>query len=462
MKAPPLRRRYLRFLGPDVRADVDDELRHHLEMRARELIEGGMLPEDARAEALRQFGDVDGIERDLVALGERRVRKARWHDRLGGSWLDLKLGFRMLLKHPGLTVVSVLAMATAVGVAALLFAVLHNIESPTVPLDEGDRLVNLQRWSPVRNMASSAYLHDFAHWRGRLRSVETLGAYRVVQRNLITDDGRSEPVQGAEMSASGFPAARVAPLLGRPLLAADEQPGAPDVVVIGYGLWQDLFGGDADAVGRTIRIDGTPHTVVGVVPDLGMNLARPTDPSGLYLPLTPATYPVMLVVRSSGDASAFPPRLRAIAAEVDPTLRLMEVGTLAAAMDEARARGRALELAIAVATLVGLVLSLTTVCAVMSLLVSQRTREIGIRIALGARPARVVLHVVARAFLQLGAGAVVGTVLIVVLPVALGAGSVGVAAQVAAFLVGAGLLACAAPAHRALRIPPTEAMRIDA
>ena len=113
----------------------------------------------------------------------------------------------------------------------------------------------------MRNAATSQderrMLHDFLGWRRDVRSIEELGAYRTLERNLILGDARPEPVTVAEITASAFRLARVPPLLGRPLLETDEQPGAPPVVVLGYTVWQRRFGGRTDAIGQTVQLGQT-------------------------------------------------------------------------------------------------------------------------------------------------------------------------------------------------------------
>ncbi|HEX7238749.1 MAG TPA: ABC transporter permease, partial [Longimicrobiaceae bacterium] len=110
-------------------------------------------------------------------------------------------------------------------------------------------------------------LHDFLAWRGELRSVRELGAFRTVDRNLVTGDEPPEPVRVAEMTAAGFGVARVPPRLGRYLVPADEEPGAPPVLVIGHDVWRSRFAGDPGVVGRDVRLGSAVHTVVGVMPE---------------------------------------------------------------------------------------------------------------------------------------------------------------------------------------------------
>jgi putative ABC transport system permease protein len=181
------------------------------------------------------------------------------------SWLDFKLG-RVLVKYPGLTLVGVLAIAVAMPISAAAFEFGNDMLRPSLPLEDGDRIVAIQNWDTAAAGPEYRSLHDFAAWREEVKSVEEIGAYTTLERNVITEDGRAEPVPIAEISASAFRIARVAPLMGRPLVDADEQPGAPSVVVMGYAVWQTRFGGDSAVVGRTVQLGTSQATVVGVMP----------------------------------------------------------------------------------------------------------------------------------------------------------------------------------------------------
>jgi predicted permease len=196
----------------------------------------------------------------------------RMHDARGGwipaglSMLDVKLGVRMLVKYPGLTLIGCLAISVAIGISAGCFAFLSNFTHPTLPLPDGERIVGIQNWDVAANAPELRSAHDFAAWRGELRSVTDIGAYTALERNLITADARSEPVNGVAISASAFRLVGVPPLLGRPLVQADEGDAAPPVVVIGYDVWQHRFGGDPAVIGKTVRLGRAMHTVVGVMP----------------------------------------------------------------------------------------------------------------------------------------------------------------------------------------------------
>ncbi len=240
---------------------MDEEFRLHLEMETGRLVsEAGLDPHEARRRALVTFG---GVEKHKEAL--REGRGLAW---LSGMSLDLKLGLRMLVKYPALSLVGILGMAVAVAIGTVSFAVIYTFIDPTLPLDEGDRVVAIQNLDGRAGAnGRRTHLHDLVTWREALPAVEDLGAYRMIDRNLMTVEGQPAPVRIAEMTASGFRVARVPPLLGRYFREEDERGGAPAVVVIGYDLWQSRFAGDSGVLGRTLQLGATPHAVVGVMPE---------------------------------------------------------------------------------------------------------------------------------------------------------------------------------------------------
>ncbi len=184
----------------------------------------------------------------------------------GVSWLDVKLGVRMLGKHPAFTVVAGFALALGIPVGLMPLQIFHAFNAP-MPFDEGERIVGLRNYDISIQDPAPRAIHDFETWRAELTSVSAMAAVSSARHNLVDEDGRAEPVRGSEMSAVGFDILRVSPVLGRRLLPADELPGAPPVVVLGYDLWQTRFGGAADVVGRTVQVGATRRTVVGVMPE---------------------------------------------------------------------------------------------------------------------------------------------------------------------------------------------------
>lgn len=264
----PSWRRWPRVFRRNPSSEVDDELRYHVDERVRDYIARGMDPEAAKRAALERLGDLERARSECAGLlaAERRAKARRVM--MSISWLDVKLGLRMLAKYPGLSLVAVLGMSLAIAIGAASFAVVFEILDPTLPLDEGDRVVAIQNnHADTPADADRHVLHDFLVWRDELTSVQDVGAFRDDHRNLIAPGGSTELVRVAEMSASGFRVARVPPLLGRPIVDADEREGASPVIVMAYEEWQRRFDGDPEIIGRQVRLGSTLHTVVGVMPE---------------------------------------------------------------------------------------------------------------------------------------------------------------------------------------------------
>ena len=198
---------------------IDEEFRLHIEMETQQLVgEAGLDPQEARRRALVSFGVV---EKHREAL--RDGRGLAW---LAGMWLDMKLGLRILVKYPGLSLVGVLGMAVAVAICAVSFGVIQTVLYPTLPLDEGNRVVAIQNLdSRTNDEAPRTHLHDLIASPGAWLAVESLGGYRTIDRNLITFQGQPESVRITEMTASGFKLTRVPPLLGRYFHEEDELGG---------------------------------------------------------------------------------------------------------------------------------------------------------------------------------------------------------------------------------------------
>lgn len=251
--------RLLSFFRSDrAEAELAREIQAHLQMLEDGFVAQGMNAENARRAARRAFGGVEQTK--------ERQRDARSFRSLDYGWLDLKLGARMLVRYPGLTLVGVLGMAVAIAMAAGAFSMAAMLLDPVLPIDEGDRVVVLLNRDRATNRSEPRILHDFVTWRAELNAVQDVGAFRTLGRNLIADGRQPEMVRVTEMSAAGFRVARVPPLLGRHLIEHDEREEAPPVVVIGYDVWRNRFAGDAAIVGRPMLLGDTAHTIVGVMP----------------------------------------------------------------------------------------------------------------------------------------------------------------------------------------------------
>lgn len=215
----------------------------------------------------------EALDLALALLRDRPARRAspgiarRGPGFPGISWIDLKLGARMLLRYPGLTIVGGLSMAFGILIGTVSFEFASQIRNPTLPFQGGERVVGIQHVRIPEGGIVNPSLEDFRRWRDAIGSIEELSAFRPLQQNLSVAGGAAEPWPVAAITASGLQLPGVPALLGRVLDASDERSGAPAVVVIGHQLWQSRFGGDRDVLGTDVRLAGVPTTVVGVMPE---------------------------------------------------------------------------------------------------------------------------------------------------------------------------------------------------
>jgi putative ABC transport system permease protein len=183
------------------------------------------------------------------------------------SWLDFKVGLRMLARYPGLTVVGTVAIAVAIALGSLYFEALNKWQNPKLPIRDADRVISIRNWDAGNVRTEGRSLYDFAIWRQQAKTVENMGAAVSFVRNLQTEDQRVEPVQGAEITASAFTLMGTPALHGRTLNAQDEQPSEPPVVVISHALWNSRFSSDPNVVGRSVKLGTVTATIVGVMPE---------------------------------------------------------------------------------------------------------------------------------------------------------------------------------------------------
>lgn len=253
MKLPRPARFLLRRFGPP---DCVEDLLGDLEEVHRERVE------KCGAWLATLLTSLEAIEMAGASALMRLRHRPAWPT----SWIDFKLGLRMLVKYPGLTLVGGLAMAFGIFAGAACYEFYFQVLHPSLPFDEGERVVDVSLIDDRTQRRRPRLLYDLDVWRAGLSTIEDLGAAWSLILNLVTGDGRGEPIRAAAMTGSAFRMTRVPPLMGRTLIPSDESPTAPDVVVIGYDVWQIRFGADPDVIGRTVLIRDVEHTVVGVMP----------------------------------------------------------------------------------------------------------------------------------------------------------------------------------------------------
>ncbi len=243
--------------------------RRHRELYAAEMIDtfAHELAAARRTGAWRTVRFVGAATINALATGmaERRRHQVV---RLGYAFsaLDFTLAWRMLLRHPGLSIVGIFGMAVGIAVAAGAFTIVAVLMDTRLPLPEGDRIVSLVAVDASTSTSEMRVARDFTVWR-EMDSMAEVGISRSVGRNLIIEGRTPEPITVVEMSASSFRIAGVAAFRGRYLLPEDERPGGADTLVIGYDEWVRRFDGDPNVVGRTVQLGDTTYTIVGVMPD---------------------------------------------------------------------------------------------------------------------------------------------------------------------------------------------------
>jgi putative ABC transport system permease protein len=341
------------------------------------------------------------------------------------SSLDFKVGFRMLARYPGLTVVSTVAIAVAIALGSLYFEALNKWQNPELPVRDADRVVSIRNWDVNEFRTEGRLLHDFATWRGQVRTVEHLGAAVAFVRNLATEDGRVEPVQGAEVTATAFRLMGTAPLLGRTLAEQDENPAEPPVVVISHTLWSARFGSDPSVVGRSVKLGTVAATVVGVMPEgfgfpvsqriwapLRVNAASLTPRTGPSASIFGRLAPSASLEDAQAELAAIGARLTSTYPETHKHLR-PRVTTYAKPLAE----GGQMQLIRNVLYTVNVIflLLLGIVCANVGTLVFARTAtrgwEITVRSALGASRGRIIGQLFTEAFVLASIGTIVGLIL---------------------------------------------------
>ena len=225
-------RRYLRFIRPDLRADIDDELAFHLAMRAKDLERAGHAEPAAREAAERSFGDLDAIRNECLTIDERRFRRASRKEVLMSLWNDARLSLRSLARSPAFTIVAVVCLALGIAATASIFTVVRGALIRPLPYHDADRLVSIYSALPEREERHiNVSYHDYHAWRTTNHTLQDVGLWTWSMVTVAgTDD--AERVNGAQVTANLFPILGVAPILGRTFVEEEEVPGAR-VIIIG-------------------------------------------------------------------------------------------------------------------------------------------------------------------------------------------------------------------------------------
>jgi len=239
-----------------VERELNDEVRLHLEMETGKNIRAGMDPAHARRKAMIDFG---GEERF-----KEQTREARSTRPLEDLFMDLRYGVRHLRKHPGFTVVALLSLALGIGANTAIFSVVNSVLLRPLPYQDPDRIVVVEEWATgERNPSFSP--RDFLDLKEQSTSFHPAVGYRRLSMSYLGSGG-PERIAVESVTPDFFQAFGTRPALGRFFEAIPDEEGAGKMVVLSWPAWQNRFGGDPSVLGRSLTLDGQPHTVVGVAP----------------------------------------------------------------------------------------------------------------------------------------------------------------------------------------------------
>lgn len=281
-------KRYLREnLSLPVMKDHRDErmiqeMADHLEDLYKEALARGAGEEEAEARVRAWVGDPERAASELLEVEPHRVRARvdRWLEgreealkargslwgTLGDGIRDLRVAVRGLARHPLFSAVVIGVLALGIGATTVIFTLVNGILLSPLPFPEQDRLVVLSHGRPDRgedDVGQCAAWHFT--YEDENRAFESLGMYHFATA-AITGDGEPEALPILETTSGVFHALGLRPAAGRLLTRAEEDPEGPDLAMLGYGYWQNRFGGDPGVIGRTVVVDGVSREIVGVAP----------------------------------------------------------------------------------------------------------------------------------------------------------------------------------------------------
>jgi putative ABC transport system permease protein len=252
-----------------VEEDLDREIRSYQSLLEDEKARLGADPREA-----------------LLDLGGREQIKEQVRDVQVGATLaaiaaEARQSFRGLRRNPGLSILAVLMLALGMGASTVVFSIFHSVLLRPLPFRDPDRIVQLWESRLDRGWTQASFTRaNFWDVRAQNHTFDEVAAFHDAELNL-TGDGPAERVDCAIVAVGFLRVLGISPLLGRDFSYEEEQPGAPGVVLLGHRFWSARFGADPSVLGRTLRLDGRPYTVIGVLP-----AGDPLLESQAYAPMT--------------------------------------------------------------------------------------------------------------------------------------------------------------------------------
>ena len=407
--------------------DVESELLFHLEMRAQEMVAQGMSPERARAEAERQFGDVEFTKRYMRRMDmghESERRRAEW---LSELQQDARYALRTLLRTRGFTVVAIATLALGIGANTAIFSVVDGILLRPLPFPRPEQLLKV--WS-ANNAAGNAKVPvsplDLDDWRAQRNVIADLGGwfYQPSGSGIdLTGQGEPQRLEVAFVTPGFFGTLGVGALAGRVPRDDEMVRGANDkLVVLSYGFWQREFGGTRSVIGSKVLLGGDPYQVVGVMPP---SFTFPADRVEVFIPYStipdhaiPRIRPVrVLDVVARLKPNATIDQARAEMAAITRRLadeyredKNWDGATLTPLRDAIVGSVRTALLVLLGAVAFVLLMACVNVASLLLARAGSRHQEVAIRAALGAGRGRLVRQLMTESIVLALAGGVLGLV----------------------------------------------------
>ncbi len=390
--------------------ELDEELRFDLQERVREKMAEGLPADEARAAALREFGNV-GLVKEAA------------RDQWGGRRLeqlvqDVRYALRQMRRNPGFTVVAVVTLALGIGATAAIFTVFSAVLLRPLPYSHPSRLVYVSsNLGPKYGVNPYLTYEQFAALRDQNHTLSSIAGYMFSYANLAGEGGAERVTYGLG-SASFFTLLRVRPVLGRLFLPQEDRRGGPLVAVLSHGLWVNRFHNDAHIVGKSITLDGKSCTVVGVLPPGFVVPERNPFNYALWVPLAPAEgprgsfQPVKTVGRLKAGIS-----LASATSELNTifqsTLRKgqKESVVLSTWQSEVVSKSRRLLTLFLGAVGILLLIACVNVANLMLVHSAHRQKEMAVRLAVGAGRRRIIRQLLTESALLAFAGSAMGLAL---------------------------------------------------
>lgn len=393
---------YLRRKPKTVASEVDEELRHHLELRIQELQARGLSHEEAEREARRLFGDLEAARRYCRHQDERREDDVQRTLMFQDFLQDVRIGLRSLTRVPVLSLTIVLTVGLGIGATTAIFSAVNAAMLRPLPYADPEALVRIYTDNPPFKFRFS--VADYQALQQQHTQFTDIAAF--TDRTMTFSDGATaEVMNGRLVTPSFFRVLGMSPALGRDFTEADGRPGSPLAVIATHSFWQQRLGGRTDVIGRTIKLDATDHTVVGVLPPTSGPLERRRD---FFIALQfsppprrgPFFYTPIARLRHPQNTAAAADELRAINRRIFPIWKSSyqdERATWSMEDLKTTVNGDVRTLAGLSLAAVGLVWLIACANASNLLIarVSSRRQELAVRKALGASRGRVVRHLLA-------------------------------------------------------------------